>query len=769
MPGATKDTSLRPIEASPIARFPMRLLVLVATMTLGLVAIIAVTAWSNHVARVETRASDARVVELAGIVTHLDEVLTMSARMAAATNDDTWQVRYQRFEPQLTAALSELIGVAPDAFSTEAARQTDDANDILVAMEVQAFAALDEGKPDEAREILFSEEYEREKRTYAAGMQEIMSQLRARGTTRAETGERVFRYTILAEVIALSLLALFWWRLVRVIRRRIDERNSAMAVLASWNDALETRVAERTRAIETRDRKLVETNRELIVAREHAQESSRLKSQFLANMSHEIRTPMNALMAMNSLMLRADLSDEQRRRARVIQNSSNDLLNLLNDILDISRIEAGKLEIELIRFDLAELVDDLSAAMLPTVRDKGLELITRIHPAVPTRLVSDPLRVRQILANLLSNAIKFTPEGQVRVDVTAGVTTEGDACLRFDVTDTGIGFPKEHAARVFEAFTQLDASVSRRFGGSGLGLAIVRQLVHLLGGKAGVESEEGKGSNFWVELPILLDSAADAGDVPRVASARDDNDPLSRGLRHDLRVLLVEDNEVNQAVATEILTNAGCEVALAENGEVALRLTADDTFDLVFMDCQMPVMDGYETTKRIRARESGDVHLTIVALTAHAMTEERQRCLDAGMDDYLTKPIDMGRLKAILLRYGGAADPGEEQGTFRAAEEKRELEKNFAALFIRAGRGKLKTLKAAFAAEDREQMARLAHQLKGSIGTLSTPRLAELADRFEAVNETTPLEALAGALGELERELELAIAAIRDRVGLTSE
>lgn len=392
------------------------------------------------------------------------------------------------------------------------------------------------------------------------------------------------------------------------------------------------------------EKNLKNLNVELEKSAAEARQASELKSFFLANMSHEIRTPINGVIGMTNVVLDTELSKEQREHMEIIRSSADSLLAIINDILDLSKIESGKMDLEEIDFEASSLASDITKNLSIIAQQKGLLLKADIQQSLVENVIGDPGRIRQVLINLISNAIKFTHEGEIKVRALETLNTENELGIRFEVEDSGIGISTETLKKLFQPFTQADSTMSRKFGGTGLGLSICQRLVDLMGGKIGVDSIEDTGSTFWFEITLKKSLNKHAHQIQHFEH---DTSPTKTG-----RILVVEDNFVNQKVARAMLEKIGHRVDTVGNGIEALRALEQFPYDLVLMDCQMPEMDGFEATQEIRSGKRPKVPklIPIVAMTANALSGDKERCITAGMDDYISKPVNINSLNRILQR-----------------------------------------------------------------------------------------------------------------------
>ncbi len=544
----------------------------------------------------------------------------------------------------------------------------------------------------------------------------------------------------------------------------------------------------RLRRIETVKEALVDKESQLSRTVAELDRANQAKGLFLATMSHELRTPMNAVIGMSDLLLYTELDEEQRDQVETIHASAESLVDMVNDLLDYSKIEAGRLRLESVDFNLGKLLRSVTRMLAVKAREKGLALSHAVEPGVPTRLRGDPTRLRQVLVNLVGNGLKFTERGGVKVRVSLAGREGRRVTLRFAVSDTGMGIPAGRMDRLFKLFSQADDSISRTHGGTGLGLVISRQLAELMGGGIGVESEPGKGSTFWFTAVLERQSARPAASEGQAAAraagpgAREAASAAADGAAPAGRqplVLVAEDNPTNQKVILGILRSMGCRGVAAANGRAAVKMAAETRFDLVLMDLEMPELDGMEATRLIRDPGSGslDPAVPVIAMTGHAGKEVRERCRAAGMHDYLCKPIQLQRMLEVLQRslpgYKLRAmdtdrPPGPQREVFALEELLARIDgdtgliQEIFAGFHDHARQTLGDLKRALAEGRAEAVRQGAHSLKGAYANLAAHRLSDLAERMEQAARIKDLGRAAFILDRLQYEMHRFETALHD-------
>jgi signal transduction histidine kinase/CheY-like chemotaxis protein len=556
-----------------------------------------------------------------------------------------------------------------------------------------------------------------------------------------------------------------------MVRRLRDTRDE----LAAQHGALEQKVEDRTRELAQRTRE--------------AEEASRVKSQFLANMSHELRTPLNGVLGMNELLLHSSLMPEQQHYAETVEASGRHLLGIINEVLDFSKAEAGRLEAHVEPCDLHALLRELAEPLRVRAGAKGLRFELDIDADVPRGVATGAMRLRQVVTNLLGNAVKFTDTGSVRMSARA---VRGTDRVRIEVHDTGIGIPAAAQARIFEAFTQADGSLSRRYEGTGLGLAISKRVAALLGGEIGLESHVGQGSRFWIELPMPRLTRAEllALDVSRTPPA-DPEAPARLGLR----VLLAEDNPVNQQFALAVLKRLGCEAQAASDGIEAVTAFQSSRFDVILMDGQMPRLDGYQATQEIRALEASEARTPtpIIAVTAHAFEGDRRRAIAAGMNDHLAKPFSLRQLQALLISHASSLGGRSPNGPAPVApsdaqphdpidpavldelsalegEDDPNFVRELMLTFLETAPKLVTALRLALASGDLARAQAAAHTLKSSSAALGGALASSVAGELERrCRDGDTVEALSALACQVADEVERTCARLRELVPKAKE
>lgn len=481
------------------------------------------------------------------------------------------------------------------------------------------------------------------------------------------------------------------------------------------------------------------SEQELKSALQISEDAQKIKEQFLANMSHEIRTPIHGILNLSDILLKSELLPEQRKFLSAIKKSADNLLVIINDILDLSKINADKLTFENIRFNLRELVDMIIEMFKPRAAEKNISLLLNYADTLPEFITGDSVRLSQLMNNLISNAIKFTHEGRVTVDIFPAEKNEKQTLISFKVSDTGIGIPQHKLSGIFDSFTQAGNDITRMYGGTGLGLSICKSLVELQGGMITVESTLNEGSTFTFSLSYENTEAIATDDTKQLAEQTDFSDLK-------LKLLVVEDNDINRLVVNKMMSDWNFQIENASNGSTAIDMIEENEYDIVLMDIEMPGMNGYETVEHIRTKlTAAKKNIPVLAMTAHANTEEKEKCKKAGMNDYISKPFDSLELKEKLLSLHRTANTAKNYPALKEANERftnllflRELSENndtffrdFIQLFLQNAPVSISDLETCLKKEDWEGVRQAAHKIKPSLSYLGMKNLHELAATIE--------------------------------------
>ena len=568
------------------------------------------------------QATSLEIERVCGQVVYLDEALTMSALMCAPSGDLEWEHKYDELEQLLDHELLRAHRFAPEITGSKGSTLTSSAHEGLLELEALSFELVRVGRLEDALDVMKSEEYASSKEIYSEGSESLLLVLRAHMNLMRSRLARRQLQMITGTCAAIAVLLGLWIRVGKSMGRHDRLRDEFEKRLSHYASELE------------------EANSELGSARESAELASLAKGEFVATVSHELRTPMNGVIGCASLLADSELTEEQLEYVEAIQASGETLLALINDVLDFSKMEAGKMTLEQRPESPIGLVHHVHSMLSQAAKAKELDFRVVVESGVPEIVLIDSVRIGQILTNLIGNAIKFTDKGEVVLGLSCRESATETVELCFSVKDSGIGVSPETLPSLFNDFVQADNSTSRKFGGTGLGLAISQRLVQMMGGKISAESTIGMGSTFTVAIPTQIV-------VERVAAPK-----VEAPAEEDIFacVMLVEDNVINQMVASRMLSKLGCKVVLAASGQECLDALEESSIDLILMDCQMPVMDGYEASRQICSASSPHQEVPIVAVTANAGAQDRNRCFDVGMTDYLTKPIQFQELRETLER-----------------------------------------------------------------------------------------------------------------------
>jgi len=658
-------------------------------------------------------ASQQRIAELADEILYLDSTISESAR-TLTTGDAEFDNRYIA---ALNIDLNKKIDTLSDESLRNMARAANKAGNRIVQLDRQYLDFLRQGKIQEADELIHGSEYSDNDKLRMDGKRELSEKIRQASHENILHLETNIYVTLFLVSMIVIILVIAWYFVLKNIHR--------------WS-------------------------RQLHHAKVTAEAASVAKSEFLANMSHELRTPLNSILGMLRLLQESRMDEEQCELVSSAFGSSTNLLDIVNDILDLSKIEAGEVELEAIGFDVQYVFHCVVVTLEQLAREKNISIVQNYESTIFPYVAGDPTRFGRILMNLISNAIKYTDAGHVDVDVQLSKSGAQSIELHCEIRDTGIGIPKEKQQAIFEKFVQADASTTRKYGGTGLGLAITKELVELMGGTIGVKSEAGKGSTFWFRIPFSITTELEQGRNQKQHRAIVGIIPPGNA-----RILVAEDHPLNQLYIKKLLKKfAICHFTIADTGNAALELYNKSAWDIILMDCHMPGKNGYDTTEAIRRleKERGvQIPIPIIAMTANAMMGDREKCLRCGMSDYVSKPINMDDLKVVLgqwIRFAadsavnsdGKAQIQSEVPTVDLSQLRtftdgdRDAEKEFIRVFIEQADKNIHELERSREQGKGDAWREAAHMFKGGAGGIGAGKLQKLCERAQNLEALTQEE-----------------------------
>ena len=639
---------MSPIRLAELAVFRSRktLVAVAVVLTVIMVAGLGLTVRkaANDVANASHRS--ARLAQIHGDLVSINRERSFVILAARDSGDRRWESRYRSLGAQLEKRLHDASTLAVSPLVREAAERARDARRRMAPDEARAFAQIRKGNTVKAGQIISNPLYVATADAYSKAVDDLLKAAWEDVEHQRITAQRTTRTALSGAVIILIILSAIWYAILRDAESRGKALAAAQAELLAYRDKLEQRVRERTQALRK--------------ACDAAEKASQAKSEFLAVMSHEIRTPLNGILGMAKAMASEKVTAAQRDKLEIIEQSGEALLTILNDVLDLSKIEAGEFTLNNTEFGIEDISRTSLEMFGEAARRKGLAFDIKSNIDPDARFTGDAARIRQVLSNLLSNAVKFTRKGSIEVSLSEETDNQGKTHLCFAVKDTGPGIPAAAQNTIFDRFTQVDSSLSRQFQGTGLGLAICRELVERMGGEIGVRSEPGEGSCFRFFVTVEKCKARRGKDN----ASHESGNAMEKKEKRALRILVAEDNPTNRLVIKAILGKAKADVTFVENGAEAVKTWKTKAFDLVLMDIQMPQMSGVEATQEIRRIEASEhkPKTPIVAVTANAMPHQRDEYLAAGMDEHVAKPIEPQRLFAAMkdvLRNREAANDSE--------------------------------------------------------------------------------------------------------------